>query len=145
MFLALDTGRIMLTLRSTQVQEPLTWCMPGGKIEEGETPEQAAVREAEEEVGYKVEPDGGETGLFRLLVYTSPTLVFYNFLQTTRSEFTPTLNFETETHRWVDPADLSNWKDKYPLHFGMDAILKDEKSMRLLEEVIQHDVEAIRI
>lgn len=33
------------------------WALPGGNIEKGETPEQAAVRETFEETGYKIEID----------------------------------------------------------------------------------------
>jgi 8-oxo-dGTP pyrophosphatase MutT (NUDIX family) len=33
------------------------WALPGGRIDEGETPEDAAVRELDEEVGLRVGPD----------------------------------------------------------------------------------------
>ena len=35
---------------------PVFWKLPGGKIEEGETPEEAAVREAFEELGIRIRP-----------------------------------------------------------------------------------------
>ena len=35
--------------------QPIVWAFPGGKIEAGETPQEAAVREVEEETGYEVE------------------------------------------------------------------------------------------
>ncbi len=34
---------------------PIVWAFPGGKLEDSETPELAAVREVEEETGYLVE------------------------------------------------------------------------------------------
>ncbi len=41
----------LLQLRSGSVDEPRTWGIPGGAIREGESPETAAQREAEEEIG----------------------------------------------------------------------------------------------
>ena len=41
----------LLQLRSTSVDQPGTWGIPGGAIREDESPEIAAQREAEEEIG----------------------------------------------------------------------------------------------
>jgi len=46
-------GRI-LVVRPTYTNE---WMLPGGRVERGETPHQAAVREAREETGLDVVPD----------------------------------------------------------------------------------------
>ncbi|MEV5944600.1 NUDIX hydrolase [Streptomyces sp. NPDC051994] len=45
----------VLMIRRRQKEGELLWAFPGGAVEEGETPEQAAVREVAEEVGLAVE------------------------------------------------------------------------------------------
>lgn len=42
---------VFLTLRSDEVAQPGFWGIPGGKVESGETPLEAAIRETREEVG----------------------------------------------------------------------------------------------
>jgi 8-oxo-dGTP diphosphatase len=47
-----NDGRILLTKRDDSLRSfPGLWCLPGGKLSFGETPEQAAIRETSEEVG----------------------------------------------------------------------------------------------
>lgn len=48
-------GRVLLLLRGpTAPWMPLRWCLPGGKIERGESPVEAARRETHEEAGLRV-------------------------------------------------------------------------------------------
>lgn len=79
---AADTGRILMIQRSLDPEDPPevqgTWEFPGGKIDEGETPEEAARREFCEETGLAV-PDGEVTngwrspdGVYQGFVYTVP-------------------------------------------------------------------------
>lgn len=51
-------GRLLLQLRGhgPGVQRPGVWAVPGGSIEDGESPEEAAAREVLEETGQRVEP-----------------------------------------------------------------------------------------
>ncbi|MFE7237220.1 NUDIX hydrolase [Streptomyces sp. NPDC057580] len=63
-----DSGRVLM-IRRREREGRLRWAFPGGGIEAGETPEQAAVRETAEEVtlevkavrvlGERVHPDTG--------------------------------------------------------------------------------------
>lgn len=49
--LIVNEGRMLLTKRGDDVLRPSMWEHPGGKIEEGEEPEAALVRELQEELG----------------------------------------------------------------------------------------------
>jgi 8-oxo-dGTP diphosphatase len=49
-------GRLLLTRRPPEASHPLKWELPGGKIEPRETPEQALVREIDEELGVQARP-----------------------------------------------------------------------------------------
>lgn len=48
-----ETGRVLLVRRGREPSKGL-WSVPGGKVEPGETPAQAAAREVTEETGYTV-------------------------------------------------------------------------------------------
>lgn len=47
-------GRLLLLLRSPTVPFPGQWEIPGGHVEEGETLEEALIREVKEETGFDV-------------------------------------------------------------------------------------------
>ncbi|MEU1416026.1 (deoxy)nucleoside triphosphate pyrophosphohydrolase [Streptomyces sp. NPDC005731] len=51
-----DDGRLLAARRSAPVELAGRWELPGGKVEPGESPEQALVRELREELGVAAEP-----------------------------------------------------------------------------------------
>ncbi|MER6994263.1 (deoxy)nucleoside triphosphate pyrophosphohydrolase [Streptomyces sp. NPDC000410] len=51
-----DQGRLLAARRSAPPELAGRWELPGGKLEPGETPEQALVRELREELGVETEP-----------------------------------------------------------------------------------------
>ncbi|MGW2508122.1 (deoxy)nucleoside triphosphate pyrophosphohydrolase [Streptomyces scopuliridis] len=51
-----DRGRLLAARRSAPPELAGRWELPGGKLEPGEAPEQALVRELREELGVETEP-----------------------------------------------------------------------------------------
>ena len=54
------SGRVLLTQRPQHKQLGGLWEFPGGKVEPGEAPEDALIRELKEELALTVEPDALE-------------------------------------------------------------------------------------
>lgn len=101
---------VLLLLRSANAGDfPLHWGFPGGGIEEGETAEQAALRESQEEIGQAptdplcvIDYDGG----------------FTTFGLNVAEPFAPVLNPEHLGYVWAPLAALPQ-----PLHPGVAATL----------------------
>jgi 8-oxo-dGTP pyrophosphatase MutT (NUDIX family) len=110
---ACSTKRVLLTLRSGDVREPHTWGLPGGKMEEDETPAEAALREMREEISYD-----GELLLIPSFVYREDDFAFHNFLALVTDEFEPELNWESDDYGWFELTDLPK-----PLHFGVKKLM----------------------
>lgn len=114
LLVARGTGRVFLVLRSAKVRNPGTWGLPGGALEEGESPRQGAARELREEVGY-----GGRLDLRPGHVFTAPDFTYHNFVGLVGDEFEPVLNWESADAGWFDLDALPA-----PLHFGVQEFLR---------------------
>lgn len=73
------------------------WAFPGGKIEDGETPEMAAVRECREELGFC---PLGPREQFHINHYEPADVYFMTFLQRT-AKFDPALDHEHTEYLWL--------------------------------------------
>jgi len=52
--LIIDNGQVLLAKHHDLTIDEIYWCMPGGGVEAGETPEQAAIRELKEETNLDI-------------------------------------------------------------------------------------------
>ena len=105
---------VMLQKRSAWAHEGGTWSCAGGAIDEGETPYEAALREASEEVG-DIPPHHRELGeyVFAPAVDWQYTTVVLEVDE----PFGASVNFETDAVAWVHLDDV----DDMQLHAGFAA------------------------
>ena len=125
-FVAKDTKRMLLNLRSNNVSYPYTWSFWGGKIEKNEEPMDALRRELKEEIGF-VPPI--ET-LNPLDTYHSKdkSFTYYTYAIITPKEFIPTLNRESSGYAWHDIGQYPK-----PLHNGAKITLNYKKNIKKLK------------
>lgn len=79
--------------------------LPGGKIERGETPEQAAVRETREELAVELR-DVRPLGVFEGRAANEPDAVLHSTVFTAEALGAPAASAEIAELRWIDPAAL---------------------------------------
>jgi 8-oxo-dGTP diphosphatase len=100
-------GRVLLTRRADGQHLAGMWEFPGGKLERGESPEEALLRECREECGIDVEV--GE--ILNVAHHRYPDkdvlLLFYRCLLRAGE----VRHLQVADHAWVKPSDL----DRYPL------------------------------
>jgi len=121
--MARTTGRLLLQLRSNDVQQGGSWGVWGGAVDSGFSPKEGMVEEVEQ-----------ETGLHRSQIReTIPLYVFkdldtgfkyYNFLITVDDEFIPrpaeNHEWEIDGFRWIK---YGRWPT--PLHFGLTSLIQN--------------------
>ncbi len=97
-------GRFLIGQRSADGPLPGLWEFPGGKVESGETPEQAAVRECREETGLLV----AVVSLYDRVLYSYPhgdVELHFFACRPTAAHQTPAARF-----RWVPAEELARYE-----------------------------------
>jgi len=111
-------GRYLITQRRPTATLPLLWEFPGGKVEEGETDEEALLRELQEEMEIQVV-------IKERVIHVEHSYADYDIdFRVYRCELLggDVKHLRVHDHRWVLPSEL----DRYEFPAA------DEKTMRML-------------
>lgn len=102
-----EDGRVLIAQRPEGKQLAGLWEFPGGKVEPGETPEAALIRELQEELGIEVAQACLAPFVFASHAYESFHLLMPLWL-CRRWTGTPVAR-EHAALKWVKPRDLPNY------------------------------------
>ena len=131
-------GKVLLVKRSKLNKDHAgEWAFPGGKIEDGETPLEAAIRECSEEVGYK---DQYVTPHQAVGVLALNDVEFHAFHQQVGEEFNAIIDKESAGVGWYSPHNLPS-----PMHPGALALIEHKYGKPESNDINELDImKAIR-
>ncbi|MCR4620843.1 MAG: (deoxy)nucleoside triphosphate pyrophosphohydrolase [Clostridiales bacterium] len=100
-----DAGRFLICQRPPQKARGLLWEFPGGKVEKGETREQALKREMKEEL----DADIRVKGLFCALTHVYPDLSVNLFVYEAELTCDRLRMLEHNAINWIKPAEIEQY------------------------------------
>jgi 8-oxo-dGTP diphosphatase len=100
-----DDGRILITQRRADQALALQWEFPGGKVEPGEAPAPALVRELREELGVTV----AVGRIWDVLFHAYPEFDLVMLVYACRIVDGSPRAVEVADLAWVAPPDLARW------------------------------------
>jgi len=100
-----DDRKILITQRRADQALPLQWEFPGGKVEPGEAPALALVRELDEEIGVTV--DVGR--IWDVLFHAYPAFDLVMLVYICRIVAGTPRTVEVADLRWVEARNLPEW------------------------------------
>lgn len=111
----MEAGRVLVTQRTREQRFGLKWEFPGGKIEAGESPEEALVREFREELGIETRALAPYDRIRYRDAWGKELDVGFHRLERTGGEPTP---LEVAAVAWV-PVDRLEGLDMIPANRGV--------------------------
>lgn len=128
-----DGDRFMICQRPAHKARGLLWEFVGGKVEPGETKEQALKRECREELGIEI----GVEDVFMDVIHTYPDMQVHLTLFNSRIQSgTPQL-LEHHAIHWILPEEISQY-DFCPADQEILAQICKERSQSLRDEGSDH-------
>lgn len=100
-----DDGRVLITQRRADQSLPLQWEFPGGKVEPGEAPVAALVRELREEIGVEV----AVGRIWDVLFHAYPAFDLVMLVYACRIVDGEPRTVEVADLRWLPPGELPSW------------------------------------
>jgi len=100
-----DDGRVLLTQRPEDKRHPGFWEFPGGKVDPGESPEQALRREMREELDVDARVDE----IFEVVYYRYEWGAVLILAYSCTLLSGPLRNLGVAAHQWVAPETLSDF------------------------------------
>ena len=101
-----DKDKFMICQRPAYKARGLLWEFVGGKVESGETKEQALIRECQEELAVTL----SVADVFMDVVHEYPDIkVHLTLFNATIAEWTPQ-KLEHNDIRWITPREISNYE-----------------------------------
>lgn len=128
-FMSMETGRMMLNLRSKNVTYSYYWGFIGGKVEKDESIKEALLREITEEIGDNI-PELLDVIQIDEYNTANKRFAYHSFVVMVPEEFIPRLNDESSGYVWVDPR---HWPK--PLHPGAKTTLYNNDVMDKIQEM----------
>ena len=123
-----NEGKYLLMKRSNHPTFPYDYDLAGGTIDQGEEPIEATVRELEEEIGIKVQPE--ELILFHTdtsFSQSSTEYFLYVYFAPNRPDIT--ISWEHASYEWVEPAGFAkSAEDAEDTYMHMVAAALKEKT-----------------
>ena len=121
-FVLNDKGEILLLQRSrTDDRRPLGWDLPGGNVEYNEDPNEAVVRELQEEAGLTA----SNVQVFYVGTETEDHYIVTLLYKATAEATDIKLSFEHEQYRWIKPEEITDFE--MPKKYVTSALMLAER------------------